>query len=60
MIIFCIDIVVSFFVGYFDETGALVVDSRRVALKYARCEGAGGWGLRARERASLRGGAVAC
>ncbi|KIY96638.1 hypothetical protein MNEG_11323 [Monoraphidium neglectum] len=42
MIIFCIDIVVSFFVGYFDETGALVVDSRRVALKYARKTAAAG------------------
>jgi hypothetical protein len=35
MVIFLADIVVSFFVGYFDENGALIMDLRRVANNYA-------------------------
>jgi hypothetical protein len=41
VLFFCIDIVVSFFVGYFDDTGALVTDLRRSALTYATCAGGG-------------------
>lgn len=37
MLLFCVDIIVSFFVGYFDEAGGLVQDSKRVTLNYARC-----------------------
>lgn len=34
MLIFCVDIVVSFFVGYFDDAGALVLAPKRVAWNY--------------------------
>lgn len=34
--IFCLDILVSFFVGYYDESGLLVMDNAAVALHYLR------------------------
>jgi len=36
MFLFCVDIIVSFFVGYFDDSGALVTDLSKVALNYTR------------------------
>jgi hypothetical protein len=35
--VFLADIVVSFFVGYYDESGLLVLDNRRVSTHYLRC-----------------------
>lgn len=34
--VFCIDILVSFFVGFFDASGVLVMGHRAVAWQYAR------------------------
>ncbi len=34
--VFCMDILVSFFVGYYDESGLLVMNRAHVALHYLR------------------------
>jgi hypothetical protein len=34
--VFCVDIIISFFVGYYDEAGLLVMEHIPVAYNYAR------------------------
>jgi hypothetical protein len=35
--VFCLDILISFFVGYYDEAGLLVMFNKAVAWYYFRC-----------------------
>lgn len=36
LVIFCADIVVSFFVGYHDKNGVLVMNHKRIVKDYAK------------------------
>jgi hypothetical protein len=36
IVIFCADILISFFVGYYDQQGLLVMGNRAVAVHYVR------------------------